>query len=115
MATRAKERIKLPCLKIRQWMNEWEHVPFDSRTGQTRPKAEFYLCSIKAGDLKSLTGVHRRTAAGGTLRKLDPNVQRGHEEERSRTIREFVKFGYPWCEMNDANRRRTDSNDLRKP
>lgn len=70
---------------------------------------------MKAAELKALTGVYRRKAKPGQLRALDPNVQRGHEEDRSSTIREFVKFGYPWCEMSEANRERPDAADLRKP
>src|SRR5262249_24101928 len=80
-----------------------------------KPEPYFYLGALKAADLKALTGAYHRSTKSGGLRALDPNVQRGHEEPRSATIREFVKHGYPWCEMNEANRSRPESEELKKP
>ena len=37
------------------------------------------------------------------------------EEERSKTIQEFVRHGYPWCEMGQANRKAPDARQLLKP
>jgi hypothetical protein len=70
---------------------------------------------MKAGHLKALTGVYRRSTAGGRPRAKDPNVQRGHEEERSRKIRDFVEFGYPLCDMGDTARADRTATELRKP
>lgn len=105
----------IPALKVVQWLPEWEKVAFDDKLFQSRPEPHFYLLSLPASHLKALTGVYRRSARSGTPRAKDPNVQRGHDERRSQTIREFVKHGFPWCEMGDSNRRAPDANLLRKP
>lgn len=101
-------------LKVRQWLPTWNEVIFDSKAWQERPDPHFYLFSMKASYLKALTGVYRRSIKGGKSRIKDPNVQRGHEEERSAVIRRFVQFGYPICEMNEKQAER-ESKDLRKP
>src|ERR1051325_3542552 len=105
----------IPALKVRQWLTGWDAMSFDSRALQAKPPKHFYLCAIKATDLKALTGVYRRSVRGGVSRSKDPNVQRGHEEERSDIIREFVQHGFPWCEMADAKRKSEGAGDLRKP
>jgi hypothetical protein len=116
MVTKAKEPKTITALKVRQWLGLWEQVQFDANTFQEKPATKsFFLCSIKAGHLKALTGVYRRSTKGGMARSLDPNVQRGHEEERSKIIRDFVQFGFPWCEMGDAKRSMPGADDLRKP
>lgn len=102
-------------LKVAQWLQEWNKVSFDEKLFQARPKPYFYVLSLPASHLKALTGVYRRSTKAGTPRAKDPNVQRGHEEERSRTIREFVQHGFPWCEMGQANRKAPDADLLRKP
>ncbi|HEY3324399.1 MAG TPA: DGQHR domain-containing protein [Planctomycetota bacterium] len=102
-------------LKVRQWLQEWDEIKFDEDAQQAKPLEYFYLCKMRAGDLKALTGVYRRSAKHGTPRAKDPNVQRGHEEDRSITIREFVKHGFPWCEMGDAKRSTPGANELLKP
>jgi hypothetical protein len=105
-------RQQIPALKVNQWLDSWSQVAYDSAVGQAEPERHFYLCSVRAGDLKSLTGVYRRTTRGGRPRAKDP---RGHEEDRSRLIRDFVQFGYPWCEMGDAKRKQAGAESLLKP
>src|SRR6266516_2347343 len=104
-----KPQTTIAALRVHQWMPSWDKVRFNSTQSQAKPNAKhFLLFSIRASHLKALTGVYRRSTKGGKARALDPNVQRGHEEERSQTIREFVEFGFPWCEMSDAKRRQPD-------
>jgi hypothetical protein len=108
-------RTECAAIKVRQWLTEWDKSNFNKKEFQARPAPDFYLFAVPASDLKALTGVYRRSARGGTPRILDPNVQRGHEENRSKTIREFVRFGYPWCDMSETKRELPDYQDLRKP
>ena len=116
MVTKANEPKTITALKVRQWLGLWNKVHFDAATFQKEPATKsFFLCSIKASHLKALTGVYRRSTKGGKARSLDPNVQRGHEEERSKIIRDFVQFGFPWCEMGEAKRSMPGADDLRKP
>src|SRR5438552_3865322 len=107
--------LTVPALKVKQWLTEWDEVSFDEDAFQSLPKPHFFLLSLQASHLKALTGVYRRIAKPGKPRAKDPNVQRGYEEDRSVTIREFVKYGFPWCEMGDANRKAPDAELLRKP
>jgi len=102
-------------LKVNQWLQSWDAVRYDPTIQQAEPPKYFYLCSIKASHLKALTGVYQRSTKGGKPRAKDPNVQRGHEEERSRMIREFVQYGFLWCEMGEAKRKLAGAKDLLKP
>lgn len=103
-------------LKVHQWLQAWNDVHYDAKEQQAKPPSEhFYLCSIKASHLKALTGVYRRSTKGGMPRIKDPNVQRGHEEERSQMIRQFVQYGFPWCEMSNVQRESSHAKDLLKP
>jgi DGQHR domain-containing protein len=106
---------EIKALKVNQWLEGWNNFLFDPKEQQTRPAPGFFLCSIRAGELKALTGVYRRSTKGTLARRKDPNVQRGHEERRSEIIREYVKFGFPWCEMGEAKRKVPGAEDLRQP
>jgi len=113
---KSKEPKTVTALKVRQWLGLWDEVQYDASDFQAKPTGKsFFLCSIKASHLKALTGVYRRSTKTGKARALDPNVQRGHEEERSRIIRDFVQYGFPWCEMGAAKRSLPGADDLRKP
>lgn len=105
----------VPAIRVRQWLPEWDSIQFDETSQQARPFPYFFLCSIRARDLKALTGVYRRSTKGKLARARDPNVQRGHEEARSRIIREFVKYGFPWCDMTDTRRSSPSAKNLQKP
>ena len=105
----------VPAIHVRQWLPEWDSIRFDPDAQQAKPLPYFLLCSIKARDLKALTGVYRRSTKGKLARAKDPNVQRGHDEARSQIIREFVRFGYPWCEMADSRRESSTARNLKKP
>lgn len=107
--------LSVPAIKVAQWLPEWDEVSFDEDRFQSKPEPHFYLLSLPASHLKALTGVYRRSVKAGKPRAKDPNVQRGHEEERSKTIQEFVRHGYPWCEMGQANRKAPDARQLLKP
>ncbi len=111
-----KEPASITALKVHQWMPAWDKVHFDPKEVQAKPTPKHFLhFSIRASYLKALTGVYRRSTKGGKARAVDPNVQSGHEETRSETIREFVEFGFPWCEMSETQRNQPDADDLRKP
>jgi hypothetical protein len=109
------ERKSVSAIKVRQWLPDWNKISFNDAALQSKPPEGFYLFSMKASELKALTGVYRRSTKLGTPRARDPNVQRGHEEARSATIRSYVKSGFPWCDMTEAQKKRPDSSDLLKP
>lgn len=115
VVTKKTSTKNVPAIRVRQWLPEWDSIQFDPDAQQARPLPHFLLCSIKARDLKALTGVYRRSTKGRLARAKDPNVQRGHDEARSQIIREFVRFGYPWCEMTDSRRESPTAKNLQKP
>lgn len=114
-SAKATHGISIPALRVNQWLAPWDEVSYDDKKFQSKPNDHFYLFTVQARTLKALTGVYRRSARRGAPRAKDPNVQRGHEEERSRTIREFVQFGFPWCDMGPAKRSQDKGLKLRKP
>lgn len=112
--SKKQKHVSVPALKVRQWLKTWDDFEFDEQALQSEPDTFFYMFSLQASHLKRLTGVYRRSTKGGKPRAKDPNVQRGHQEERSEVIREFVQYGFPWCEMGNA-KRRAGAESLRKP
>jgi len=106
---------RLTALKVQQWMKDWDKVDFDTKELRRKPDPYFYLFTISAGYLRALSGIYRRTTEGGLLRSADLSIQRRHDEERSRKIREFIKYGYPWSELNAQKRASGEFDDLRKP
>jgi DGQHR domain-containing protein len=106
---------KLTALKVQQWMSDWDKVEFDPKELRRKPDPHFYLFTISAADLRALSGIYRRSTEGGLLRSSDLSIQRRHDEERSRRIGEFIKYGYPWSELNAQKRASGEFDDLRKP
>lgn len=114
-AKKASTSRTIPALKVQQWLDTWNEIRWNPKAKQAQPEPTFYLFSLSAPELKALTGVYRRSAKDLKARAEDPNVQRGHESERSKLINRFVQFGYPWCEMSEAKRKSDQYKDLRKP
>ncbi|BCG92586.1 DGQHR domain-containing protein [Mesorhizobium sp. 131-2-1] len=89
----------------------WDDYPtYDAEKQRAKPEPDAYLFALPASRLRALSGVFRRqrTATDAT------GLQRGLEVSRSHTIREYVKFGYPYGGLPD--RQRTPSNEnLKKP
>lgn len=106
---------EIPALKVHQWLKEWDKVDFESQAHQRRPNPHFYMFTLRAGHLKALSGIRRRTTEDGRLRSQDLGIQRLHDRERSKEIRKFVEYGYPWSDLNDAKRKSGRFDDLRKP
>jgi len=106
---------EVQALKVHQWLKDWEKVEFDERARRRRPDPYFYLFTLPAAELKALSGIARRTTEGGLRRAEDPGIQRRHDEERSKLIGEFVRYGFPWSELSEAKRKSGRYDDLRKP
>ena len=105
---------RIPALRVRQWLAEWDEIRWDSADKAAKPQPGFYQFSMSAQALRALCGIYPRT----TKRKRgaeDLGIQRRHEVERSEDIREFVKYGYPWSEMSEGRRKSGEFRDLRQP
>lgn len=116
MSKKAKHSIReIPAIRVRQWLSSWDSITFDKALHQSKPRPDFFLFTLAAADLKALTGIYRRSTKSRRPRAKDPNVQRAHDEARSQRIRDFVRFGFPWCELNEGKRQSGEYADLRKP
>ncbi|MFI2565410.1 DGQHR domain-containing protein [Paenarthrobacter sp. NPDC018779] len=102
-------------LRVKQWLNEWDDLPFNDELRQSRPKEHFYVFSMPASKLRSLAGIYRRSTEGTNPRATDYGIQRRHDPERSDEIRRYVKGGYPWSALSATKRNDPDSAKLRKP
>jgi hypothetical protein len=110
----APDRSSVAAVQVRQWLPEWNDMSFGGEH-QARPKEHFYVFSMAASTLKSLSGIQRREADAGQRRADDLGIQRRHDPERSTEIREFVRFGFPWSDLGDRQRQSGKFDDLKKP
>jgi hypothetical protein len=106
---------QVPVLKVHQWLSGWNKIEFDPEEHRAEPPQHFYLFSLPARELKSLSGIARRQAKNAALRTEDLGIQRQHDPERSEEISRFVEYGYPWSTLSEAKRASPEYNDLRKP
>jgi DGQHR domain-containing protein len=109
------KRRTVPALKVHQWLAGWNKIDFDADEHRAKPAQHFYLFSLPARELRSLSGIVRREAKNAAPRTDDLGIQRQHDPERSEEISRFVEYGYPWSTLNEAKRSSADFNDLRKP
>lgn len=102
-------------LKVHQWLNSWGKVIFNDKFHRRRPDPFFYIFTLSASKLKTLSGIYRRTTEGGLLRSQDLGIERRHDPKRSEEIREFIQYGYPWSELSETKRKSGQFDDLLKP
>ena len=103
--------MRIPAIRVRQWLSEWDSYEFDDASRQRKPQPFFYACSMSAPLLRRLSGVNRRQALGPRVEDL--GIQRGHDRDRSVRIGRFIRAGYPWATLNTNQQERFPS--LRKP
>src|SRR2546425_9982256 len=106
---------EVPALRVGQWLDKWDTVDFSTKHHRRRPDQHFYMFTMPASHLKALSGIYRRTTAGGLPRHADLGIQRRHEENRSHEIHDFIIFGFPWSQLGEAKRASGRFEDLRKP
>jgi len=70
MKNKAAAEKDVPVIRVKQWLPEWDTIHFDQDAQQAKPIPYFFLCAIKAKDLKALTGVYRRSTKGGLARAI---------------------------------------------
>lgn len=106
---------KVPALKVKQWLPGWNKIDFDPAEHRAKPPTNFFVFSLPARELRSLSGIARRQAKNASSRTEDLGIQRQHDPERSEEIGRFVEFGYPWSTLSKPRRASSEFNDLRKP
>lgn len=100
----------VPALRFKQWLPEWDHFDFDPAQKRRKPEPFIFLFTMSAIQLRALSGVYRRQRDGATAEGL----QRLHDPARSKTIRDFVRFGHPYSGLKSALRT-PDTEPLKKP
>lgn len=104
--------MKIPAIKVNQWLNDWNDVQFDSEK-RRKPEPHFYMFSIKASLLKRLSKVYPRKA--NEKRDVEVGIQRKHDPERSEKIRQYVFGGFPWSELSASKQSSDEFSDLKMP
>lgn len=102
-------------IKVHQWLNEWENVQWSPEHHKAKPEKHFYLFTLAANQLKALSGIQRRTTAGGLPRYEDLGIQRRHDPRRSEEIGRFIQYGFPWSDLTEKKRKSGGFDNLRKP
>jgi hypothetical protein len=66
---------------------------------------------MSARYLRQLSGVFKRVRSGSDA----TGIQRMHEKDRSRKISEYVKTGYPFCDLSAKQKQDQQNSKLKKP
>lgn len=109
-------QFEINALKIHQWLKDWNEVQFDNQgqnENREKPLPYFFLFSIKAGLLKSLSKVYPRQA--NEKRTIEIGIQRKHDPDRSKEIHRFIETGYPLSEITNINKQSDLYSDLKMP
>jgi DGQHR domain-containing protein len=114
-ALAAAKKRQITVIKVHQWLRGWNKIDFSEKEYRRRPEPCFFLFSLSAVHLRSLSGISRRQASNLTPRAADLGIQREHDPERSDEIGRFVEFGFPWSTLSEVRRRSSEFHDLRKP
>ena len=112
--------MRIPALKVHQWLDDWEGYRFSSENRQRKPQKYFYVASIPVALLRRLSNVPRRgeEVEGGKQEAVGPRIedigiQRGQERDRVKDIQDFVVAGYPYATLRKVEKDRFPQ--LRKP
>jgi hypothetical protein len=106
---------ELLAIKVHQWLADWDQVDFNPNQHRRKPEPHFYLFTMSALELKSLSGIYRRPTSDGYSRESNENIQRRHNKARSLEIRRFVEVGYPLSEEKNGGQLSQDLVSLQKP
>ena len=104
-----------PAIRVNQWRSEWDAVHYENKAPRRKPKPYFYVLSMPARTLKSLSGVEQRTTSERLKGLQDLNLQRKLDQERAKEIAAFVENGFPWSDLSENKREDPDYAGLRMP
>jgi DGQHR domain-containing protein len=103
----------IKALKVKQWLSSWDSVSRYNEKNRRKPDPYFYQFNIPALLLKRIYNIHSRQAFAG--RKDELHSQRKHSEQRSNEIKEYVRGGFPWSTISDAQRSSDSFKNLQMP
>jgi DGQHR domain-containing protein len=105
--------VSLPALQVHQWLKAWDRFKYGPDEHRRKPQPYFYLFSMRASDLRQLSGVNRRDRSLNA--KDDLGIQRRHEASRSEEIARYVESGFPFSVLSEVRREQPHNDILRKP
>ncbi|MDP3684781.1 MAG: hypothetical protein Q8S01_12710, partial [Ignavibacteria bacterium] len=105
---------KITALKVNQWLKDWDKYDYDEKQRRKKPEPCFYVFKLSAPQLKALSGIFRRTSVDKEKGFVE-NIQRAHEAERSAKIKKFIRFGYPFSDLNQPKINSGEYENLKKP
>jgi len=101
---------KVPALRFKQWLEEWDDYSFDDAPHRRRPPEDMFLFSMPARELRALCDVYKREREGS----VSEGIQRYRDPSRTERIQRYVRFGYPFGDLRPPQRT-GDALSLRKP
>jgi DGQHR domain-containing protein len=108
----AKQPVKpVQVLRFKQWLDIWNDYEFGKAKHSRKPEPYIYMFSMRAAQLRGLCDVYRRTRDGDQVE----GIQRVRDEGRTNQILRYVRYGYPFGNLNPAQRSLPDAESLRKP
>lgn len=102
---------KIPAIKCKQWLADWNSYEFTAESFRRKPSEDLYVFSMSARLLRKLSGVFKRQRTGSDA----TGIQRVHVKERSLKISDYVKTGYPFCDLTAKQRQDVTNSSLKKP
>lgn len=106
-----EELQRVTTLRFRQWLAEWDKYTFDPALHRRKPEPYLYLFAMKAAQLRQLCDVYRRKRDGSETE----GIQRSRDESRTGRIRRYVRYGYPYGDLREAQRGDKTFVSMRKP
>ncbi|SEO14843.1 DGQHR domain-containing protein [Mucilaginibacter sp. OK283] len=104
---------RIKALKVKQWLDSWEHVPNFNTKNRKKPGKYFFQFNIPALLLKRIYSVHSRNSS--VARNDEQFSQRKHSEDRSNEIREYVTGGFPWSTITSQQKDTETYRNLQMP
>jgi hypothetical protein len=101
----------IPAIKCKQWLADWNSYEFSADSFRRKPAEDIFVFSMSARLLRKLSGVFKRERTGTDA----TGIQRMHEKDRSKKISEYVKTGYPFCDLSVKQKQDQENNKLKKP
>lgn len=106
----------IPALRVNQWLESWNDVEFSEELYKKRPDPFFYIFSISAKKLRKLSGKAKKRTTESRVKGSDEiNIQRALDGDRSKEIKKFIEYGYPWSGLSDSKIKSGEYHDLKKP
>lgn len=87
--------MRIPLIKITQWLSTWEKSQWSPQEGLSKPPDHFFVGSIRIDLLRKIAGVRTRDLAMRKRREALSGYQRILDTDRAQKIHRYMLYGYP--------------------